>query len=515
MSTVKQVTNNSEVDDRLSALLTNAGAIRAIASAVEGTIGPKGLDTMLVDQFGNVIITNDGVTILEEMDVTHPAARMMIKIAQAQEDKVGDGTTTATVMAGAMIGEGVNQAARGVPITRIIEGIKLAVAEAQKFIQSEGLALNSLTDPLLRKAALVAGRGREEIADLVLEACRILGSEKLKEPDFKLAECVKAVVGAKPEVFLGTMLQKKPLNRLDLAPIKDAKIMIFDDALEPEKIEEEALASEAGFNRYLELQQQFLHNLQKIKEIGADVILLDRGLSERAEEFLLDAGIMVVQRVMTGELHKTAEHTGAHLLKKTALNKSSAQLEAALGRAEAVYYDCKLEQIKIKGGAGKPEAVLTVGAATEEVLEESRRIAEDAASAVQAAWNGGIVSGGGAVELAASLELEKLKVKTKGMAVYGMDCVITALRRPFEQIVSNAGFNSLEALGDVLGAQTERQKYSLALNCDTGKLEDMLELGVVDPVPVKLHALQAAGEAAEAILRINTIIKKRHDPNAE
>ena len=134
---------------------------------------------------------------------------------------------------------------------------------------------------------------------------------------------------------------------------------------------------------------------------------------------------------------------------------------------------------------------------------------------MQAAWNGGIVSGGGAVELAASLELEKLKVKTKGMAVYGMDCVITALRRPFEQIVSNAGFNSLEALGDVLGAQTERQKSSLALNCDTGKLEDMLELGVVDPVPVKLHALQAAGEAAEAILRINTIIKKRHDPNAE
>lgn len=514
MSSVKQVSTNSEVDERLSALLTNAGAIRAIASAVEGTIGPKGLDTMLVDKFGNVIVTNDGVTILEEMDVNHPAARMLINIAKAQEEEIGDGTTTATIMAGALVSEGVNQAVKGVPVTRIIEGIKSGLQKAQEAISQSTLSLQGVDDSLLKQVALVAGRGHEDIAQLVLEAARIVGKGKLQEPGFKLAQTVKAVEGAESQVFFGTILNKEAMNKQMPEKVAGA-VLVLDDALEPEKIGEEALASEAGFNKYLELQSQFAQNIEKIVKAGAKLVLVDRGVDDLAEEILTDAGIMVVQRVANSELLKAAEHTGARLLKRTALRKSPEELAQYLGFATEVYQDRQLEKIKILGGRGKPLATVLVGAATEEVVEERERIAQDAASAVQAALKGGIVPGGGATELMVARKLEEFRRTTKGMAAYGIDCLIEALKRPFSQIVTNAGFNALEATGNVVAAQVEQEKDSLAIDCDNGQVVDMLELGVIDPALVKLHALKAAGEVAEAILRINTIIKKRDSFSAE
>jgi archaeal chaperonin len=171
--------------------------------------------------------------------------------------------------------------------------------------------------------------------------------------------------------------------------------------------------------------------------------------------------------------------------------------------------DEKLEQLRILSGKGKPSATVLVGASTSEVVGERERIAKDAASSVQAAVLGGLVPGGGSIELAIAREVEKVRQDTRGMTAYGVECVVEALKRPFTQIVLNAGFNPLEKLGDVIAAQVERQKDSLAMDCDTGEVIDMLEVGILDPAPVKIHALKAAGEVAEAILRIDTIIKKR------
>jgi len=511
VSSVKQVSANSEIDERLSALLTNAGAIRAIASAVEGTIGPKGLDTMLVDQFGNVIVTNDGVTILEEMDVNHPAARMLINIAKAQEQEIGDGTTTATIMAGALVSEGVNQAIKGVPVSRIIEGVKIGIKKAQEEIEKRVILINDLQSPLLRQIAQVAGREKEEIAQLVLQAARLVGESKLKEPGFKLAEMVKAVKGAENQAFPGILLNKERMNKEMPREMEEVKVLVIDDALEPEEMGEDALATETGFNKYLELQVQFADNLHKIVSLGVKLVLVDRGAADLAEEILTDQGVMLVQRVANSELKRAAEHTGARMIKRTALKKSLQELANYLGYAQRVYEDEKLEQIRILEGRGKPLATILVSAATEEVLEEQERITKDAASAVQAAFKGGVVAGGGAIELAVSQEIEKIRRTTKGMGAYGVECVVEALKKPLSQIVTNAGFNALEALGDVLAAQAETGKDSLGINCDNGQVADMLALGVVDPALVKLHALGAAGEVAEAILRINTIIKKRDE----
>ncbi len=508
---VKQVSAGSEVDERLAALLTNANAVRAIASAVEGTIGSKGLDTMLVDRFGEVVITNDGITILTKMEVNHPAAKLVINVARAQEDEIGDGTTTATIIAGTLLGEAVNQVVKGVPVTRVIEGIRKAIRLATEAITERSRPVSGVNDPVPNPCGLVAGREHEDVAELVVTAAAMIGAEKFQEPGFKLADCITAQEGAGNEVFAGVVIDKQRLNQQMPRTVDDVRVLAVDDALEPEELNEEALATEAGFKKYLELKEEFKSNLQKLITLGVKLVLVDRGVADVAEEALTDAGVMVVQRVASDELRRAAEHTGARLVKRTALRKEAAELQPYLGQAERASEDEKLEHVRILGGRGKPMATILVGAATEEVVDERERIAKDAAASVQAAIKGGVVAGGGAVEIAAARVLEKNRDALRGMAVYGLDCVVEALKKPLAQIVANAGFNPLEKVGDVLAAQSRSTSDSLAVDCETGEVADMLELGVIDPTLVKTHALKAAGEIAEAILRIDTIIKKKEE----
>ncbi len=511
MTTVKQVSSSAEVDEKIAALVTNANAVQAIASSVEGTLGSKGLDAMLVDKFGDVVITNDGITILSKIETNHPAARMVIGIAKAQEEEVGDGTTTATIMAGTLLGEGVNQVVKGVPVARVIEGIRWGMAKANEALEAMSTPVAGPDDPLLRQVAYIAGRERADIADLVVEAARLVGLDKLRERHWKLMDTVMAQVGADNEVFMGVVVDKERLNKQMPRDIAEARVLVVDDALEPEEMEEEALGTEAGFKRYLELEREFRENLAKLAALGVNVVVVDRGVDDAAEEILTDAGVMVLRRVSSSELRRVSEHTGARPVKRTALRRPPGDLEKCLGHAERVYEDEKLEHVRFLGGRGKPMATVLVGAATEEVVDERERIAKDAAAAVQAAVRGGVVPGGGAAELAAARRLEEARRQVKGMAGYGVDCVIEALRRPLAQIVANAGFNPLEKVADVLAAEAESGQDSLGVDCDTGQVVDMREMGVLDPTLVKTYALKAAGEIAEAILRINTIIKKREE----
>lgn len=511
MSLKQQANQGAEVNERLGALITNANAVRAIVASVEGTLGPKGLDTMLVDRFGDVVITNDGVTILTRMDATHPAARMMINIARAQEEEVGDGTTTATVMAGQMVATGVDLVSRGVPVTRVIEGLRIGLRRALELMRQAAQPIVDLDDPRLKQVALVAGREHEDVADLVVQAAHLVGADKLKEPAFKLADTIIAKEGAENEVFLGVMVSKQRMNRQMPRFKENTRVLVVDDALEPEEIEGEALATESGFARYLELQNEFKENVAKLVELGVGLVLVDRGVAPFAEEILTDAGVVVVQRVLNKELRRAAEHTGARMIKRAALKKRPEDLAACLGKAKIVDDDEKLERLWIKQGGGKPTATVLVGAATAEVVGERERIAKDAAGAVQSAVLGGVVPGGGAVELWVAREVEKTRESVRGMAAHGVDCVGEALKRPLAQIVANAGFNPLEKMGDVIAAQVERKSASLGIDCDTGAVVEMPEAGVVDPAPVKVYALRAAGEIAEAILRIDTIIKKREE----
>ena len=260
--------SRTEVEERLAALLTNAAAIRSLASAVEGTLGPKGLNCMLVDRFGDVTITNDGRTILDKIDVSHPAARLLIETAKAQDEKVGDGTTTAVLLASTLISEGVNQAVKGVPITKVIEGLRLGMARAVEAVRARSLAVEGAEDGRLKQAALVAARGDEAIAGLVAEAVRLTEAEKLCDPAFRLADWVMAKEGAENELAAGLIVEKERMNRQMPKLVRRARVLVVEDALEPEEMEQEGLRTESGFGRYLELQQRFQEDLLRRELAG-------------------------------------------------------------------------------------------------------------------------------------------------------------------------------------------------------------------------------------------------------
>lgn len=514
-SNVKQVSKAADVDERLAALLSNAGAVRAVAASVEGTLGPKGLNCMLVDKFGDVTITNDGSTILDKVEASHPAARMLIRVARAQDEEVGDGTTTAAVLASALLAEGVSQVARGVPVTKVIEGIGLGIRKALEVVESAARPIAGWDDRLLWQAAYVSGRESTDIADLVVEAARLVGEEKLKDRAFRLSDCVVAREGAENEVFTGLIIEKERMNRQMPRSVENVRVLVVDDALEPEQIEDDALGTESGFARYVQLQNEFREDLCKLVDLGVNLVVAHKAVADAAEDILTDAGVLVIRRASSRDIARIVEHTGARTMKRTALRKSLEELQQFVGRCDRVYEDERLEHIRIIGGSGVPAATMLVGAATREVKEERERIAEDAAAAVQAVVASGVVPGGGAVEIAASREVAAIRDAVKGMAAYGVDCVAEALKRPLGQIVANAGFNPLEKVEDVTAAQAVEGKSSLAVNCDTGEVADMIEIGVVDPAKVKVHALKAAAEIAEAILRINTIIKCKNGDKAD
>jgi chaperonin GroEL (HSP60 family) len=501
-----EITENHEVNRHTAALISNAGAVKAIGEAIEGTLGPKGLDCMLIDQDGSAIVTNDGVTILKTMDVNHPAARVLINAAEQQEELVGDGTTTLTVLTSTLITAGVAQIVKGVPAPRVIEGIRIGIQSALELLGKMRTQITDLESPVLERIALIAGREYSDISDLVVEAARLLGKERLGNPGYKLADDVLAMDGAETELIRGTIIEREPLNHIMPRRLEPAKILILDDALEPLKIDGESLGTEAGFNRKLYHEQLLRDHIEKLSEMGVNAIFADRAISDSAEDQLTDLGMLGVQRVARHEWLRLAEMSGARPLKRGSLLKSLAELEQAIGQVDAISVDERLKYIKVLGNHHKYVTML-IGAQTREVVLEKERIAKDAASALQAAWRGGVVPGGGSVELAIAHRLNRCKLK--GMASFGYECVMEALKRPIVLICANAGFNPLQKLEEVESALFETNSYSMGVNCDTGMVEDVTARGIWDPYFVKYYAIKTAGEVAEAILRINTIIKMK------
>ncbi|MCL6458289.1 MAG: TCP-1/cpn60 chaperonin family protein [Gorillibacterium sp.] len=500
-----------EGDDRHAALLNNAAAIRAVCSAVEGTLGPKGLDTMLVGGQGDVLITNDGVTILEKMDVSHPAARLLVQVARSQQSEVGDGTTTATVLAGAMVAEGAAMVIKGVPVAKVVAGIEEGTRIAAEYLTAIAHPIDGLDDPMLYQIAYIAGREHADLAQLVLQGARLIGWQRLADESFRFPDAVTALDKGQNEVYPGLFLARKPAaGFFDREEASGTGVLILMDALEPEKPADEALVTEAGFREYTASRERFRSELERLAELGIGLIAADRGVDAEAEQFCADRGIMVLPRLPRHDLLRLREFTGAVPLRRAALAKPAAELARALGRCRAVY-DAPLGRVRISDGGGRSAVAVAVGGSTRELAGERTRIAADAAAAVQAAVRGGYVAGGGAAELAAARELERCRETVKGLEGFGIAVVAEALRRPLAQIVVNAGFNPLEKVEQAKAAGALGDSTSIAIDCDTGELIDMIQHHIIDPLTVKLHAVQTAGEVAAAVLRIRTVIKMRQD----
>ncbi len=499
---------NTQIDERLSVLISNTSAVRAIAGAIENTLGPKGLDTMLVDAAGNIIVTNAGVTILDSMEANHPAARILINIARNQHKQAGDGTTTATIVASALITEGLAQITKGIPAGKIIDGINLAIKEALSLLTLKSRTTENLEDPFLKRAVHIAAREEEEITESIIKLAQIIGPERLKERGFKLSNNIISHTGFPSEIFDGVILKKRRANEQMPRKLENSAVLILDDALMPEEICDSALKTDAGFNASVTMQENFRKHITKLVPLGVKIIGVSRGIDGFAEDFLTANGITAVIRLSAKSLTAFADLAGAKPARRSILQQRPEEIKKYLGFIKQYEEREDIGHIRLSGGHGKNLATFIAGGSAPEISAEKERIASDAASSLQSALKEGIVAGGGAFELGIIPHLRKLRDRIKNLTSYGVDCVIEALKRPMSQIVTNAGFNSLEKVELVLRTLDEKDG-SWGIDCETGELCDMEQIGIYDPAAVKRHALSAAGEAAQAILRINTMIRMR------
>lgn len=498
-----------EFNESYKALFNNTAAAKAVSRVVEGTIGPCGLDVMLVDSFGGIAVSNDGLTILNLMEAGHPVARMIINAVRSQQAQVGDGTTTTAILAGTLVAEGAARIYKGVPIPKLIAGIRQGVEKAISLINENKILIESVDDKILFHTALIAGRGHADLADLVIKGARLAGMNNLHDPLYKLADAVECGEAIEDRVFNAVIINKEPVNRHMVGKIDNPLVMVINDALGPGKIDNDALKTDSGFNHYILNCQSYEQNLNKISSLGVNVVVLERGIDDTAEEFFTRSGIMVIEKAAAREIERLCEHTGARKVKRNILEEEEESIRACVGSARQAYYDKKNRHVCVADGSGKANCTMLIGAATPEVLEERERMAKDAAASVQAAVQGGVVAGGGAMELWLAEKVLNLPEPGDGLEIHGIYCLREALQKPFLCMAGNAGLNPLKKMGDVIAAQKERGAPRITLDYNYESLIDAIENGIVDPAPVKVNAVKTAAEVAIAVLRINNIIKMK------
>lgn len=498
-------------EENVSLISGNISAVRTVMTAIEGTIGPKGLDTMLLDPFGNVTITNDGYTILEMMDASHPVTKLLIHAVKAQQDEIGDGTTTTALIATALILSGYRYMENGVAVAHLLEGLEEAKEEALKAYQA--LSFMPSDEAFLKAVSKIAGRGDEAITEVIIEGLNLVGKEALKSDGIEFSEMVQGAIGEKNSVVQGLVIEKEPLLANCVEKVDAPKVLIIDDALDIEMRHKEMMHTEAGFAHYMALEKAFYGLIEKIIASGVKAVFVQRGLDKKAEAIFSEHGIYALSRVRLKDIEKLARHTGAKALSLGEVERFD--LALALGEAREVYWDKAKETTVVLGGKGEEMATILISAQTKEILEERVRIAKDATASLQSALKKGVVYGGGASELYVARALREKELKETGLKKVGYTLLAEALEKPFCQMVENAGYQSMEKKALIDKAQIEANNASLGLDFSTGEVCDMANLGIYDAMAIKENAVRVAIEVAKSILKINVIVRKKAHQSKE
>ncbi|AGY60732.1 TCP-1/cpn60 chaperonin family protein [Gloeobacter kilaueensis] len=499
----------------LKVLRTNVAAVRAVVEVVAATLGPKGLDVLLVDEAGRLTLTNDGIEILGQLDAQHPAARLVIQVAEAQDRSVGDGTTTATVLAGALLDAALERVEQGIAINPLIAGLRLGLQAALDALQESALPLTGFEDERLFAVARIAARGDEAIARVVFEAARHIGVEPLGSGKVPLGKLVLSEVGAAGHRWLaGVAISKQPLTPPPENSFQSGAVLVLADHFEAEPLDSQLLGTEGGFSRFLETQEQLRRQVQALSEAGVVLLVCEKSIAPAAEPLLAEARITALQRVLRRDSERVSLFCGGGPVYQRQITAGPATLTPLLGKA-TVRYERNSRRVHLSDGGGLPLATIVVGAVSAEIAAESERIAIDASGALQAALRSGVVTGGGAAEWASRRAVQALAGCTEGMTRYGIEALAVALARPLEQIAINSGFSALEKVAQLEAAQTRTGNLHLGIDCESGAIVDLRAAGVVDPLAVKTCALEAAVEIALRILRIQTVVRRRETPPAD
>ncbi len=495
----------------------NIMAARVIAEAVRSTLGPKGMDKMLVDSLGDVVITNDGVTILKEMDVEHPAAKMIIEVAKTQEDEVGDGTTTAVVLAGELLKRAEELLDQDIHPSIIARGYRLACEKAMEILNELAVDINVDDVDTLKKVAATAITGKhaeyavDHLSSIVVDAVRKVAEERggkyyVDDDAIKLEKKQGGSV-EDTELVDGIVLDKEVVHPGMPRRVENAKIAVLKAALEVKETETDAeirITDPEMLQKFIEQEEKMLKDMvDTLANAGANVVFCQKGIDDLAQYYLAKAGILAVRRVKQSDIEKLAKATGAKVL--TDLRDISSE---DLGEAELVE-ERKVgdEKMVFVTGCKNPKAVtILVRGGTEHVVEEVARGIEDAVRVVGVALEDGkVVAGGGAPETELSLRLRQWAPTLGGREQLSAEAFANALEIIPRSLAENAGLDPIDIIVELRKAHENGEKYA-GVNVFSGKVENMKELGVLEPLRIKKQAVSSATEAAIMILRIDDVI---------
>ncbi|HNX17233.1 MAG TPA: thermosome subunit alpha [Methanoregula sp.] len=498
----------------------NITAAMAVASAVRTTLGPKGMDKMLVDTIGDVVITNDGVTILKEMDIEHPAAKMMVEVAKTQDDEVGDGTTSAVVIGGELLKKAEGLLEQDVHPTVITHGYRMAAEKAQEFLKDIAFDVKSTDKTLLKNIAGTAMTGKsaeaskEKLCDLVVKAVTMV-TDADGTVDIENIKVEKKNGGSieDSEIVEGVLVDKERVHPAMPKKVTNAKILLLNAAVEFKKTEVDAeinITHPDQLQAFLDEEERMVKGIvDKIVKSGANVLFCQKGIDDIAQHYLAKAGIFAVRRVKKSDMEKLARATGGSLvssidaISKEELGKAGIVEERKVSGEEMTF----VEQCK------NPKAVsIIVKGGTEHVVDELERAIHDALRVVGVVVEDKkVVAGGGAPETELSLRLREYAATVGGKEQLAIEAFASALEIIPRTLAENAGLDPIDMLVEIR-ATHEKGKKTYGLNVFEGKAVDMKAAGVVEPLRVKTQAISSAAEAAIMILRIDDVIASSKSP---
>ena len=496
---------------------SNIMAAKIVAESVKSALGPKGMDKMLVDGFGDVTITSDGRTILDEMDIQHPAAKMLVEVAKTQDNEAGDGTTSAVVIAGELLSRAEELVDKSIHPTVIIDGYKKAAEKALSTLEKIAIKVDLKKHDYLRKAAITSmasklvAEHKEYLADIAVKAMLEVAEKdgvswKVDVEDVKVEKKTGESL-RETSLVNGIVLDKEIVHSGMAKRVEKAKIALLDTSLEIEKTEYDAklsIETPDQIEAFLSQEESMLKDMaEKIIQAGANVVICQKGIDDLAQHFLAGKGIIAIRRAKKSDMEKLAKATGGNIVTKLD-DITSADLGYAALVEERKIGDDKLTFIE---GCKNPKAVtILIRGGTQRITAEAERSLHDALCVIRDIIHEPyVVAGGSAPEIEMSNALRKYAATLPGRESLAVKVFAETLETIAVILAESAGLQSIDVLSE-LRARHEKGELWAGIDVLEGKIQNMSKIGVFEPLTVKKQIIKSATEAATLILKIDDVI---------
>ena len=495
----------------------NITAVKIVAESVRSALGPKGMDKMLVSSFGDVTITSDGRTILDEMEIEHPAAKMLVEVAKTQDKEAGDGTTSAVIIAGELLNKAEELIDKNIHPTIIIDGYKKAASKALKTLEKIAIPVNLKKTEYLKKAAITSmasktvSEQKEFLAEIAVKAMlsvAVKEGQKFKvdvediKVEKKTGESLKDT-----SLVNGIILDKEIVHSGMAKKVVKAKIALIDTALEVKKTEIDAkinIETPEQINAFLNQEESIIRGMtDKIVESGAKVVICQKGIDDMAQHFLSKKGIIAIRRAKKSDMEKLAKATGATIVTNLSTITSKDLGFAALVEERKIGED---KMTFIEGCKNPKSVTILIRGSTQRLTAEAERSLHDALSVIKDILEEPkILAGGSAPELEMASVLKKYAETLPGREQIAVRIFAEALEAITITLTENAGLNPIDILSELRSRHEKGEKWA-GIEVMSGKIQDMSKMGVFEPLAVKKQIIKSSTEAASLILRIDDIL---------